>query len=125
MLGETSKPFLKAYQSGLETGDLEFAAYCAFTYCLQFFIVGKELVEVEYEMATYREAIRQIKQTISLTWTQIFQQSVLNLMGRSVNPSRLVGESYNEDNRLPHHEIDGVILFLVHLNKLILCYLFF
>ncbi|WP_442948017.1 AAA family ATPase [Nostoc sp.] len=121
---ETSKPFLEAYQSGLENGDLEFAAYCAFTYCLQLFIVGKELVEVEHEMATYCEAIHQIKQTASLTWTQIFQQSVLNLMGYSVNPSCLVGESYNEENRLPHHEIDAVILFLVHLNKLILCYLF-
>ncbi|MEH2462163.1 protein kinase domain-containing protein [Nostoc sp.] len=121
---ETSKPFLEAYQSGLETGDLEFAAYCAFTYCLQLFIVGKQLVEVEHEMATYSEAIHQIKQTTSLTWTQIFQQSVLNLMGCSVNPSRLVGESYNEENRLPHHEIDAVILFLVRLNKLILCYLF-
>ncbi|MEH2386701.1 MAG: PAS domain-containing protein [Nostoc sp.] len=121
---ETSKPFLEAYQSGLENGDLEFAAYCAFTYCLQLFIVGKELMEVEHEMATYCEAIHQIKQTTSLTWTQIFQQSVLNLMGCSVNPSRLVGESYNEENRLPHHEIDAVILFLVHLNKLILCYLF-
>jgi PAS domain S-box-containing protein len=44
-------------------------------------------------------------------------------MGCSVNPSRLVGEFYNE-NRLPHHEIDAVILFLVYLNKLILCYLF-
>ncbi|MEH1963460.1 MAG: PAS domain-containing protein, partial [Nostoc sp.] len=121
---ETSKPFLQAYQSGLETGDLEFAAYCAFTYCLQLFIVGKELVEVEHEMAKYCEAIHQIKQTTSLNWTQIFQQSVLNLMGCSVNPSRLVGESYNEENRLPYHEIDAVILFLVHLNKLILCYLF-
>ncbi|BAZ70916.1 serine/threonine protein kinase and signal transduction histidine kinase with GAF and PAS/PAC sensor (plasmid) [Fischerella sp. NIES-4106] len=122
---ETSKPFLEAYQSGLATGDLEFASYCAFTYCLQFFIVGKELVDVEHEMATYGEAIRQIKQTTSLTWTQIFQQSVLNLIGCSVNPSRLVGEAYNEENRLPHHGIDAVILFLVHLNKLILCYLFY
>ncbi|MEH1939785.1 MAG: AAA family ATPase [Nostoc sp.] len=121
---ETSKPFLEAYQSGLETGDLEFAAYCAFTYCLQLFIVGKELVEVEHQMAKYCEAIHKVKQITSLTWIQIFQQSVLNLMGYSVNPSRLVGESYNEDNRLPHHEIDAVILFLVHLNKLILCYLF-
>ncbi|MGQ4646226.1 AAA family ATPase [Lyngbya aestuarii] len=121
---ETSKPFLEAYQSGLETGDLEFAAYSAFTYCLQLFIVGKELVKVEHEMATYCEAICQIKQTPSLTWTQIFRQTVLNLMGCSSHSSLLVGESYNEENRLPHHQTDGVILFLLHLNKLILCYLF-
>ncbi|MEH2251301.1 AAA family ATPase [Nostoc sp.] len=121
---ETSKPFLEAYQCGLETGDLEFAAYSAFTYCLQSFFVGKELLEVEHEMATYSEAIRQINQRTSLTWIQIFRQSVLNLMGRSINPLRLVGESYNEEKRPAHHETDGVILFLVHLNKLILCYLF-
>ncbi|WDD36659.1 AAA family ATPase (plasmid) [Nostoc sp. UHCC 0926] len=121
---ETSKPFLEAYQCGLETGDLEFAAYSAFTYCLQSFFVGKELLEVEHEMATYSEAIRQINQRTSLTWIQIFRQSVLNLMGRSINPLRLVGESYNEEKRLAYHETDGVILFLVHLNKLILCYLF-
>ncbi|WP_341528421.1 AAA family ATPase [Nostoc sp. UHCC 0302] len=121
---ETSKPFLEAYQCGLETGDLEFAAYSAFTYCLQSFFVGKELLEVEREMATYSEAIRQINQRTSLTWIQIFRQSVLNLMGRSINPLRLVGESYNEEKRSANHETDGVILFLVHLNKLILCYLF-
>lgn len=121
---ETSKPFLEAYQSGLETGDLEFAAYCAFTYCLQLFIVGKELVEVEHEMATYCEAIHQIKQPTSLTWIQIFQQSVLNLMDCSVSPFRLVGEFYNEENRPAYHEVDAVILFLENLNKLILGYLF-
>ncbi|MBD3886331.1 AAA family ATPase [Phormidium tenue FACHB-886] len=123
---ETSKPFLKTYQSGLETGDLEFAAYGAFTYCLQFFIVGKELVEVERGMATYCEAIRQIKQTTSLTWNQIYQQSVLNLIGSPVNPCRLIGEAYNEETSLPRHEIanDRTAIFHVHFNKLFLCYLF-
>jgi len=56
------QPLLEAYQSGLETGDLEFAAYCAHTYCLQSFVVGKELLEVEREMETFSETIRQIKQ---------------------------------------------------------------
>ena len=121
---ETSKPFLEAYQSGLETGDLEFAAYAAFTYCLQSFFAGKDLLDVEHEMATYCEAIRQINQTASLTWIQIFRQSVLNLMGRSIHPLRLVGESYNDEKIPAQRETDGVILFLVHLNKLILCYLF-
>ncbi|MBW4427045.1 MAG: AAA family ATPase [Nostoc desertorum CM1-VF14] len=123
---EISKPFLEVYQSGLETGDLEFAAYGAFTYCLQFFIVGKELVEVEREMARYCEAIRQIKQTTSLTWNQIYQQSVLNLMGLSANPSHLIGDAYNEENSLPRHEIanDGTAIFHVYFNKLFLCYLF-
>ena len=120
---ETAKPFLEAYQSGLETGDLEFTAYCAFTYCLQCLIIGEELTEVERKLATYSVAIRQLKQEAALNWIQLFQQSVLNLMGRSNNPTCLVGEFYNEES-LPCVKTDGVILFLFHLNKLILCYLF-
>ncbi|ARV58391.1 hypothetical protein BZZ01_06835 [Nostocales cyanobacterium HT-58-2] len=121
---ETSQQLPEGYQSGLETGDLEFAAYCAHTYNLQSFIAGKELVELEHELRTYGEAIHQIKQETPLAWNQIFHQSVLNLMGRSVSLTRLIGEAYNEEFRLPQHETDGAVIFLVHFNKLFLCYLF-
>ncbi len=122
---ESLEPLLEAYQSGLETGDLESAAYCAYAYCFQFYANGKELVEVERKMATYGEAIRQIKQETALIWTQIFHQVVLNLMGCSINPTRLIGESYNEENVLPQHEAanDGTAI-IVYFNKLFLCYLF-
>jgi predicted ATPase/signal transduction histidine kinase/CheY-like chemotaxis protein/tRNA A-37 threonylcarbamoyl transferase component Bud32 len=125
-LRETLEPFLEGYQSGLETGNLEFAAYCAHCYCFQSFFLGKELVEAERIIMTYSEAIRQIKQEAALTWNQIWQQTVLNLMGYSVNPSRLIGKSYNEENRLPQHEAanDGVAIFNIYFNKLFLCYLF-
>ncbi|MEW6499146.1 MAG: serine/threonine protein kinase, partial [Cyanobacteriota bacterium] len=70
--------------------------------------------------------MRQFKQGVALTLNQVFQQSVLNLMGRSVNPSRLIGESYNEESGLPEHGAvnDGNGVFVVYFNKLILCYLF-
>ena len=124
-LREVLQPFLEAYQSGLETGDLEYAAYCVHGYCSLSFIVGKELIEVEREMKTYSEAIRQTKQKAVLNWIQLFRQTVLNLMGYSVNPTRLIGESYNE-TKLPQHEAanDGIAIFNVHFNKLFLCYLF-
>ncbi|MBD1834233.1 AAA family ATPase [Cyanobacteria bacterium FACHB-472] len=123
---ESLEALLEAYQIGLETGDLEFAAYGAYTYCFQSFVVGKELVELEREMRTYSEAIRQLKQKATLTWTQIFQQSVLNLIGCSVNPTRLIGEFYNEEKGLPQHEAanDATAIFSVYFNKLFLCYLF-
>ncbi|MBD1895845.1 AAA family ATPase [Coleofasciculus sp. FACHB-129] len=123
---ETLEPFLEGYQSGLETGDLEFAAYCAYGYCFHSFVVGKELVELEREMTTYSEAIRQIKQETALTWNQIFHQSVLNLMGCSVNPTRLIGEFYNEEKGLPQHKAanDGGAIFSVYFHKFFLCYLF-
>jgi PAS domain S-box-containing protein len=123
---ETLQPLLEGYQSGLETGDSEFAAYCAEVYCLQCVFVGKELVELEGEIGIYAEAIRQLKQEAALTWTQMHHQVVLNLMGRSVNPICLVGEAYNEDNRLRQHETEnnGTSIFFVYSYQLFLCYLF-
>ncbi|MEH2361815.1 AAA family ATPase [Nostoc sp.] len=123
---ETLQPLLEAYQSGLETGDLEFAAYGAHSYCFNSYVVGNELVEVEREMAAYNEALCQIKQETALTWNQIFHQAIANLMGYSVNPTRLVGKFYNEENGLPQHEAanDGTAIFDVYFNKLFLCYLF-
>jgi PAS domain S-box-containing protein len=119
-------PFLEAYQSGLETGDLESAANCAHIFCLHSFLVGKELVELNREMTTYGETIRQLKKEGTLTWNLIYQQSVLNLMGRSLNPTHLIGESYNEENGLLQYEVanDGTAIFHVAFNKLFLCYLF-
>ena len=123
---EILEPFLEGYQSGLETGDLEFAAHCVHTYCFHSFTIGKELVELEREIAIYSESIRQIKQETVLTFVQILQQFVLNLMGCSVNPTRLIGESYNEENKLPQYEAAnaGTTIFAVSYNKLFLCYLF-
>ncbi|WDD36235.1 AAA family ATPase (plasmid) [Nostoc sp. UHCC 0926] len=120
------KPLLEGYQSGLETGDLEFAAYCAYTYCFQSYANGKELVEVERDMVTYGEAIHQIKQETAHAWNQIFRQAILNLMGCSVNPTCLIGESYNENNELQMYEAanNGSTIFAVYFNKLFLCYLF-
>ncbi|MBD2158896.1 AAA family ATPase [Leptolyngbya sp. FACHB-16] len=119
-----AEPLLEVYQSGLETGDLEFAVYGAYAYCLQGFIVGKELVELEKEMGVYAEAIRrQVQQKTALIHVQILQQTVLNLMGRSITPTHLIGEAYDE-RKQPQHELNRISIFLGSLSKLILCYLF-
>ena len=125
-LKEALEPFLEGYQNGLDTGDLEFAAYCAHAYCFQSFFVSKELTKVESEMRTYGEAIRRIKQEAALTWTQIYRQSVINLMRGSINLIHLVGESYNEETGLPQLVAvnDGTGIFNVYFHKLLLCYLF-
>jgi predicted ATPase len=86
------KPLLEGHQSGLETGDLEFAAYCAYNYCFQSFLLGKELVEAKREMAKYKEVICQLKQGVALTANQVFRQSVLNLMGCSVSENTTFNE---------------------------------
>jgi PAS domain S-box-containing protein len=123
---ELQQSFLEVYQSALEIGDLEFAAYSAHAYCRYCWAIGKGLVELEHEMTTYSEAIRQLKHKGALTWNQIDHQSVLNLMGRSVSPTCLVGEIYNEEQELSQYETANVgnAIFSASFNKLFLCYLF-
>ncbi|MBW4448142.1 MAG: AAA family ATPase [Spirirestis rafaelensis WJT71-NPBG6] len=120
---ESLQPLLEGYQSGLETGDLESAACCAYVYCYNSFRAGKELSELEREMTTYCEAIRQLKQEAVLTWLRICYQSVLNLMGTSVNPCHFIKDSCQE-NKLPQQQIDEDVIHLVHFDELFLCYLF-
>ena len=122
----TLKPLQEGYQSGLEVGDFEFTGYCGLQYCAQSYYCGKELTELEREMANYSKAFRQIKQEISLNGTEIHRQGVLNLMGQAENPCRLIGKAYNEEQMLPLHkqQNDVFALYMFYFQKTVLSYLF-
>jgi predicted ATPase/signal transduction histidine kinase len=123
---ETLKPLLEGYYVGLETGDLEFAAYCINAYCYSAYFIGRELTGLEREMATYTNAIRQIQQEAVFNWSTIYQQSILNLLGSVTNPCSLIGEVYDENKMLPLHleANDGTGIFYLYVRKLHLCFLF-
>ncbi|MDZ7970005.1 MAG: AAA family ATPase [Nostoc sp. DedSLP03] len=123
---ETLSPLLQAYKSGLETGDLEFAAAAAHVYCYHSYFIGKELSELESEMAIYEETLGQLKQEQTLLLFQSFHQAVLNLLDRAEHPCDLIGNVYNEQILLPSliQRGDRTSIVGLYLNKLILCYLF-
>ena len=125
-LKETLVPFVEAYQSGLETGDLEFAARSAMVYGYHSYFLGRELVTLEREIRNYTVAIRELKQTKFIYMNERFRQATLNLLGQSEDPCRLVGEAYDEDELLPVHikANDRNAIFNVYFQKAILCYLF-
>ncbi len=56
----------------------------------------------------------------------MFRQAVLNLLGQTENPSKLIGNAYNEERSLPLALAanDRTGLHLFYLNKIILSYLF-
>ncbi len=123
---ETLPILNEGYQSGVETGEFEFASYCAFFVCDHSYFIGHELTGLEQKMATYGNAISQIRRENPFHWVAMFRQAVLNLLGRSNNPSRLIGDVYNEEQWLPLaiKANDRLGIHLLYLNKLILCYLF-
>ncbi len=125
-LRETLKPLLEAYRSGLDQGDLLFAALSAHVYCHHTLFSARHLPETLEEFAAYHKAIERLDQQAVLHWTEIFQQTVLNLSGRNDDPLSLNGEAFSEAENaaLLNEGNDQTACFLYYFNKLILCYLF-
>ncbi|OUL17654.1 serine/threonine protein kinase [Nostoc sp. T09] len=123
---ESLLPLLEAHHSGLETGDLEYSAYCAYNYCSLSYFLGKELRAIESEMAIYSQALEKIKQEAAHNYLKVFRQSVLNLISDVPIPGNLRGVAYNEEVLLPLHfkANDRYAIGTLYVNKLILCYLF-
>jgi len=123
---ETLLPLLEAYKSGLETGDLEYAAYAVLVYSFNAYLSGKELSELEPQMAAYSKVMGQLNQEPALSMHQPHHQAVLNLLDRAENPCYLIGNGYDERTVLPSliQANARTSICYVYLNKLILCYLF-
>ncbi|MBE9011511.1 AAA family ATPase, partial [Pseudanabaenaceae cyanobacterium LEGE 13415] len=117
---------LEAYQLGLKVGDLDAAAFGLHNYCMYSYYVGKELMPLAQEIATYTEAIVQLKQETPRSVNQMLHQAVLNLVHPSEHPSILVGESYNEILALRHYQQcnDNSSICRTYIQKLMLAYLF-
>ena len=122
---ETLSPALEGYATGLETGDLEYAGYCAYIYPVHSFWLGKELEFLEKDLAVYCDSLSKIKQQVALNWNRIYQQTTLNLQKKSEYLYDLIGTAYDERQMLPMHEAANDLYTINHLfiNKLLLCYL--
>ena len=125
-LKETLPLLSEGHPSGVETGDFVFASSCAFFRCTHGYFIGEKLPELERKTATYSHSISQLRLENYLNWTLTTWQAVLNLLGQSENPCRLVGDAYNEEEALPYAIAvnDRTQIYLLYLHKLILCYLF-
>jgi predicted ATPase/tRNA A-37 threonylcarbamoyl transferase component Bud32 len=125
-LKETIPLLVEVYPEGVETGDFESAGYAAYYVCYNSFFVGEELTQLEQKTATYSKAVDRIRRESPSTWIAIVWQTILNLLDRSENPSRLVGRVCNEEQALPHALAvkDGTAIQMLYLHKVILFYLF-
>ena len=116
---------LEAYKIGLETGDLEYAAYSIHHYCCYSFFAGKYLEELELEITNHINSLKQFKQENNYYYTKISHQAVLNLLSHEENPELLSGSAFNEKKFILFYENinDRYALFQIYLHKLILSYL--
>ncbi len=123
---KTLDSLLESYQTGLENGDNEYAAWSAYCHCCYSYFVGENLAVLEPKFKLYCEAVTKIQQDAALNYFNIFRQSILNLLGFSEDICQLEGEAYSEAEMLPiqlaANDLTG--LFFLYISKVILCCLF-
>ncbi|MEG4352602.1 AAA family ATPase [Microcoleus sp. LAD1_D3] len=125
-LRDTSSFCMEAYQSAIETGDLEYTGSVRQAYAYALYLSGVELIDAKKEMAKALEVTYQTKQEAYIHWCQIFMQAILNLAEKVENPCCLIGEVYDEQKMIPVHQAGGdrTALMNVYSLKVLLCYLF-
>jgi PAS domain S-box-containing protein len=120
------QPSLNAYQIGLETGDLQYGVFSAYSYCFHAFWAGSHLPELVTEMADYSQVMAKINQEHIRSYHDRYWQLGLNLIGDVDNPVCLIGQAYNEEQMLPVILATGDVysLFELYFLRLYLGYLF-
>lgn len=122
---QTLQPLLDGYSTGLETLDLEYAGYCALTYCQYSYFMGKELALLERELAKYSEVFQKLNLEKTLHMNRSWQM-VLRLMDAAVNSCGLISELDDDSEilQLGLEANDATSIFSLYINKVMFCYLF-
>lgn len=125
-LKDSLPKLLNNYLLALETGDVNYATISIFSYSYQSYYAGKELSKLEEEMRSLYHELYKLKNKEYFNSQLIFHQAILNLRGYSPDPCLLCGEMFDETTALTNHftTLDRISSFDIHLNKLILYYLF-
>ncbi|MEG4054906.1 MULTISPECIES: AAA family ATPase [unclassified Microcoleus] len=125
-LKNTLESLQEATQSGLETGDIEYAGYSATTYCFTPFLIGEQLDIVDQQQKQYLDLALKLKQDYSIYYIKMVHQLTLNFKNAANSKCLLVGESFDETQMLPVfiETKNKMLLFIAYLAKTILFYMF-
>jgi len=117
---------IEGIQSGLETGDVNNACYCASFYSYYILLSGEPLDSVETKQSQYIQMLVNYQNKFMIYQARVGAQVVLNLQGKTANPCLLIGEQFNEETMLPVLEKsqNNLAIFVVYLSKSWLNYLF-
>ncbi|MFN6527622.1 AAA family ATPase [Nostoc sp. ChiSLP03a] len=123
---ETLPMLQEGYTSALEFGNLVLAGYNGHTFCLNSFWCNQPLATLEQDICAYCHSLMQINQLTTANYCRIYWQPVLNLLGFSEHTTLLSGKALEETEFLQQLQStnDGYGLYIFHLYKLMLCFLF-
>uniref|UniRef100_A0A7R9WCS1 Orc1-like AAA ATPase domain-containing protein n=1 Tax=Pseudictyota dubia TaxID=2749911 RepID=A0A7R9WCS1_9STRA len=117
-------PLKEAIDVGLSTGDPVCAMTIANFYHGSCLASGKALGPLMQEMNEYAKQMLELNQNVVYTLNRPLRQFTLNLLGKSADPVKLIGEVMNEDALLPEEGDTSVLRSLVLFYRMWLEYLF-
>ncbi|SKB13951.1 ATP-binding region ATPase domain protein (fragment) [Planktothrix sp. PCC 11201] len=123
---ETFNPLLEGIQSGLETGNIDWAGYNAFYYCDHIFFAGEPLDLVYQKQVQHLELMLKVKQEMHSAYIKVGIVMVLKLLNASPEKYQIKGEILNEEEILQKliAANQATFIFSAYLFKTIRCYLF-
>ncbi|MEG4996207.1 trifunctional serine/threonine-protein kinase/ATP-binding protein/sensor histidine kinase [Microcoleus sp. B4-D4] len=123
---ETLPLLQEGYTSAIEFGNLVLAGYNGHTFCLNSFWCNQSLATLEQDISAYCHSLMQLNQLTTANYCRIYWQPVLNLLGLAEHTTVLSGKALEETEFRPQLESakDGYGLYIFHLYKLMLCFLF-
>ncbi len=116
----------EAYTCSLNAGDFEALGWNAFGYSSYMYHAGRYLAETVEVMEAYRQTTTRYKLAFCLPLQEIYQQTVVNLLGQAETPYELTGELFDQAISLPQLKAthQRTALFCWFLNQSILYYRF-
>ncbi|MFN6460750.1 MAG: AAA family ATPase [Nostoc sp. DedVER02] len=123
---ETLPLLQEGYTSAIEFGNLVLAGYNGHSFCLNSFWSSQPLATLEQDISAYCHSLMQLNQLTTANYCRIYWQPVLNLLGFTEHTTFLSGKALEETEFLQQLESakDGYGLYIFHLYKLMLCFLF-
>lgn len=117
-------PLMKAMELGLTVGDTEYAMQCAHKCETIGFASGKALPLLIEEMKMHSKQMLGCKQNSIDILSKPVRQAALNLLGKSADPIKLVGEEMTEHDYLDSGGSSALLLFFVSSHRMWLEYMF-
>ena len=95
-LKESIPVLYDAYQSGIETGDYEYAASSIYLYNVNLFFSGTKLTNITSHIVEHHKILKKLNQPITLQMLGIYWQTISNFIEPSNDPGLITGKFVNE-----------------------------